>query len=260
MKDYYSLLRVSSTASDAEIKQAFRRMAILLHPDKNPHPDAPLAFQEINEAYEVLGDVMKRTLYDQIMANEVSQSEIIVSPQTHRDPAYRRKKAGYKSAPSEPTAGYVLMMKLMPYTNWVSATALVISFFVWMDYALPRNVSDEVIVEWHRRLSHHIMITDKGHTFDLLYPQNLKFLREPELNIYTSKMFSFLDRIETKTSKHELRNLPSVFRNFMFGPVILLGLGLISQWLPKGEAKFSLAIATFIFILLNVMFILQSVW
>jgi len=259
MKDYYALLRISRTASDAEIKQAFRRLAILLHPDKNPHPDAPVAFQEINEAYEVLGDVIKRALYDQMLGNEISNQEEPTF--RHRDPAYqRRRQAGYKPAPREPTAGELLMMKLMPYTNWLSGAALVISFFVWLDYALPRNVSQEVIVEWHRTMSHHEMITDKGHSFDLPYPVNLKFLKEPELKIYTSKIFSFVDKIETKSGSHSLRNLPSVFRNFIFGPIILLVLGLIGSATPKGDTKFNLAIATSIFLLLNAVFILKSVW
>jgi len=259
MKDYYALLKVSRTASDAEIKQAFRRLAILLHPDKNPHPDAPIAFQEVNEAYEVLGDIVKRTLYDQMLGHEISdQAEPTFR---HRDPAYqRRRQAGYKPAPREPTAGEIVMMKLMPYTNWISGIALAISFFVWLDYALPRNVSDEVIVEWHRTLSHHIMITDKGHSFSLLFPQNLKFLKEPELKIYTSKIFSFLDRIETKSGSNTLKNLPSVFRNFIFGPIILVVLGLIGASMPKGDTKFNFAIATSIFLLLNAVFIVKSVW
>ena len=258
MKDYYALLRVSRTASDVEIKQAFRRLAILLHPDKNPHPDAPLAFQEVNEAYEVLGDAIKRALYDQMLHGE--EREVIVPTFRHRDPAYQKsRRAGYKPAQRGPSAGYWVMMKLMPYTNWVSGTALLISFFIWLDYALPRSESEEVVVEWHRR--HDIeMITDKGHTFHVLYPQNLKFLREPELKVYTSRLFSFLDRIETKSGKHQLSNLPSVFRNFMFGPIILLGLGLAGSALPKGEAKFSLAVATSIFLLLNTVFIVRSVW
>jgi DnaJ domain len=258
MTDYYSLLRISRAASDGEIKQAFRRLAILLHPDKNPHPDAPIAFQEINEAYEVLGDPIKRVLYDQMLDNE--PKEEVAPIIRHRDPAYGRSRAaGYKPAPSKPSAGYLVMMKLMPYTNWVSAAGLIISFFIWLDYAIPRKQSEEQIVEWHR--SHDIvMITDKGHSFHLLYPENLKFLREPELTIHTSRIFSFIDTIETKSGSHRLRNLPSVFRNFMFAPIVLLALAAVGQLLPKGEAKFNLAIAISIIMLLNFIFISLSVW
>lgn len=258
MKDYYALLRVSRMASEAEIKQAFRRLAILLHPDKNPHLDAPFVFQEINEAYEVLGDPIKRVLYDQMLANEL---KVEVAPVIqHRDPAYRRSKAqGYKPPLHEPSAGYVIMMKLMPYTNWVTGLGLVISFFIGLDYALPRKKSDELLVEWHRRDGIE-MITDKGHVFHLLYPQNLKFLREPELKIHTSFIFSFIDKIETRSGSHQISNLPSVFRNLMFGPIVLLGLSLAGQWTPKGESKFSLAIATVILLLLNMAFIAKSIW
>ncbi len=258
MKDYYALLRISRSATDAEVKQAYRRLAILLHPDKNPHPDAPIAFQEINEAYEVLGDTIKRALYDQMLPRE----EQIVDPTfRHRDPAYQRSRQyGYRPAPREPSAGELLMAKLMPYTNWVSGAALVISFFVWLDYALPRVERDEVVVEWHRRLHDHELITDKGHSFHLLYPQNLPFLREPELTIHTSQLFSFLDRIETRSGQHSITNLPSVFRNFMFGPIILLALAVIGGLLPKGDSKFNLAIAVCIFLILNAVFVAMSVW
>jgi curved DNA-binding protein CbpA len=258
MKDYYALLRVSRTASDSEIKQAFRRMAILLHPDKNPHPDAPLGFQEVNEAYEVLGDPVKRFLYDQMLKND--SEEAITNIFQHRDPAYqKRKQPGYKPAVREPSEGTLMMMKLMPYTNWVSWAGLVISFFVWLDFALPRKQLDEVVVEWHRRNDIE-MITDKGHTFHLLYPENLRFLREPEIRVHTSAMFSFLDKIETKSGSHTLRNLPSVFRNFMFGPIALVVLALACGVLPKGDNKFNFAIATSLFLLLNMVFIIKSVW
>ena len=254
------MLRVSRAASEAEIKQAFRRMAILLHPDKNPHPDAPEAFQEINEAYEVLGDPIKRTLYDQMLLNEEREEREETVVFHHRDPAYRRRKSpSAKPVHREPSAGYVMMMQLMPYTNWVFIFALIISFFVWLDYFLPRKQTEEEIVDWHRRNDIEL-ITDKGHTFHVLYPQNLNFMREPELTVHTSRLFSFLDRIETRSGKYVLTNLPSVFQNFMFGPIILVFLASMGQALPKGEAKFSISLATVIFLMLNIVFILISIW
>jgi len=69
-KDYYSTLGVSKTATDKEIKQAFRKLARKYHPDVNPGDKAAEAkFKEVNEANEVLGDPEKRKKYDELGAN-----------------------------------------------------------------------------------------------------------------------------------------------------------------------------------------------
>lgn len=63
---FYEILKVEKTASDGEIKKAYRKLAIKLHPDKNPHPKASEAFKIINRAFEVLSDSNKRSIYDRI--------------------------------------------------------------------------------------------------------------------------------------------------------------------------------------------------
>jgi len=66
-KDYYGILGVPRNASDAEIKKAYRKLAMQYHPDRNPGKEkwANEKFKEINEAYGVLGDPQKRRQYDQ---------------------------------------------------------------------------------------------------------------------------------------------------------------------------------------------------
>jgi curved DNA-binding protein len=69
-KDYYATLGVAKTASEKEIKQAFRKLARKFHPDVNPGDKAAEArFKEINEAHEVLSDPEKRRKYDELGAN-----------------------------------------------------------------------------------------------------------------------------------------------------------------------------------------------
>src|SRR5580658_1847361 len=65
-QDFYKLLEVARTATEAEIKKAYRRLAMKFHPDRNPDdPEAEHKFKEAKEAYEVLTDPHKRAVYDQ---------------------------------------------------------------------------------------------------------------------------------------------------------------------------------------------------
>ena len=75
-EDFYKTLDISKNASDAEIKKSYRRMAMKFHPDRNTEsPEkAEKKFKEIKEAYEVLSDSKKRSVYDQFGHAGVEQT------------------------------------------------------------------------------------------------------------------------------------------------------------------------------------------
>src|SRR6516162_5727621 len=65
-RDYYKVLDVPRNATEAEIKKAYRRLAMKYHPDRNPNDrEAEERFKEAKEAYEVLSEANKRAVYDQ---------------------------------------------------------------------------------------------------------------------------------------------------------------------------------------------------
>ncbi|MDX1316395.1 MAG: DnaJ domain-containing protein, partial [Xanthomarina gelatinilytica] len=65
-RDYYEILGIDKNASAAEIKKAYRKMALKYHPDKNPNDkEAETKFKEAAEAYEVLSNADKKARYDQ---------------------------------------------------------------------------------------------------------------------------------------------------------------------------------------------------
>ena len=69
-KDYYETLNLSKSASESEIKKAYRKLAIKYHPDKNPgNKEAEQNFKEAAEAYEILSDEQKKEEYDMMRNN-----------------------------------------------------------------------------------------------------------------------------------------------------------------------------------------------
>ena len=78
---YYDLLGVATDATSLEIKKAYRKAAIRLHPDKNPDdPQAAAKFQEVGEAYQVLSDDNLRSKYDKHGKQESIPSEGFEDP------------------------------------------------------------------------------------------------------------------------------------------------------------------------------------
>jgi len=63
--DYYDILGVPKTATAAQIKSSYRKLALQWHPDRNKSQEAEAKFKEINEAYQILSDTKKRQTYDQ---------------------------------------------------------------------------------------------------------------------------------------------------------------------------------------------------
>jgi len=81
-KDYYTILGCSKTATDPELKKAYRKLALALHPDKNCAPGANEAFKAVGNAYAVLSNSEKRARYDKYGLEEDS-------PSSHRGHRHR---------------------------------------------------------------------------------------------------------------------------------------------------------------------------
>lgn len=93
MADLYKLLGINRTATQSEIKSAYRRLARKYHPDVNPDPSAARKFARLTEAYHVLSDPQRRALYD---LNGTTQ---IKGPSSQRSANYARavRKAYYQA-------------------------------------------------------------------------------------------------------------------------------------------------------------------
>lgn len=100
LPDLYAILEVSPTASTAEIRKAFKRLALRWHPDKNPNnAEAEENFKAVNQAYQTLSNAEMRERYDHLRAQQHSQETAPEDiPQEPQDPAYFRRRAKVEPA------------------------------------------------------------------------------------------------------------------------------------------------------------------
>ena len=85
MADYYSILGLTKNATDIEIKAAFRKLAKIYHPDKNPDPNARVLFEHILKAYDTLINPYSRRRYDDLGITKSSQQKQTTRPSNQRN-------------------------------------------------------------------------------------------------------------------------------------------------------------------------------
>lgn len=151
VKDYYAMLGVSRHASEDQIKKAYRMLAFRYHPDKNPGEAARVKMQEINEAYDVLGNVNKKHNYDlrydyrksPAFRNRSAQGQQTSSRTSHKTQARtreRRQPAGRPSGKPRPPfrKGQPINYKeLAQKARFISAFFLFYCCLLSLDYFIP---------------------------------------------------------------------------------------------------------------------------
>lgn len=85
-KDYYEILGIEKKASDADIRKAYRKLALQFHPDKNKAPGATDAFQMIGNAFAILSDPAKRKHYDMVGPEDEARGTRTYNRRAYDDP------------------------------------------------------------------------------------------------------------------------------------------------------------------------------
>jgi len=122
-QDYYKLLEVPRDASEADIKKAYRRLAMKHHPDRNPDdPDAEHKFKEAKEAYEVLADARKRAVYDQFGHAGLEGGRRAASAPERRSGTFSgRCSEIFFRRPAQPLPGVPRRRPGVTSSNWISS-------------------------------------------------------------------------------------------------------------------------------------------
>jgi hypothetical protein len=255
--DYYEILGVNSSAHSSDIKRAYRRLAVMYHPDKNPSPDAESMFKQINEAYDVLSDPDKRLAYDSRFDRIL---EVTVEDPTtrHRDPRYRPRAARSAGTSHRPTIRE-MMAHYLKYAAAISIACFSICVVMLIDFLLPTRESRETIVrtEIHQYRGgrtasgppYLVIYTDGGHTIAVPTELNGDFMPGQEVTIHNSYLLSVARRMQEGSTIVPIAR--SIYGNFIFAPVALFvmsGLGVVLR--KNIEYGFNFGVVSFAVLLI----------
>jgi curved DNA-binding protein CbpA len=132
-KTYYDILGLRASATQDEIKRAYRKKAMESHPDVNPTPGAAEVFVRINEAYAILSDSQKRLVYNQKLRDQAARAagnSYAQNTQSARDEAYRQ---WVQQAKAQAAASANMNYQDFKRTRFGKAEA---SVFLYLQFAL----------------------------------------------------------------------------------------------------------------------------
>jgi curved DNA-binding protein CbpA len=255
MEDYYQILGISPRATQLEVKRAFRKLAILYHPDKNKTIDGEEKFKQINQAYEVLSDPAERSQYDLSLFYPGYQQ---TAKSNHRDPAYRRRPAYPQREPAPSVQE--LMAEYLPKFRWACWAGLILCFFVALDYMIPFDTYQEDITEINRMYrtgrgggtiyDHDELITKSGMIINLHDEDAFNFQNARYIIVVQTRLFKKIVTVSTPDRAFKVR-VAAIYAGLLFIPGILFLSSILGVAIRKNvEFPFNLTIVSFVLLII----------
>jgi len=246
-------------ASESEIKQAYRKLALQFHPDRNPSPEAESIFKEINEAYETLSDSIKKSTYDLSLRGISPEPPSYNKP--HRDPRYRPRPPGSFSRKSKRQELIEVMSDYLRYALFISRVTLAFALVLGLDFSLPKNKVERQVLytsyskEVRGRGSLQLNLQD-GEMLSLSRADAIAFKKGSNIFIYRSSLFRIPMTVENEKTSYRAKIPVAIYGNFIFCPLVMLITSLLGSFYWKGvEFRFNLGIVNFLLALLSLLFL-----
>ena len=259
MKNYYFILGLNIYATETEVKQAYRKLALQFHPDKNHSAEAEAIFKEINEAYETLGDSDRKFSYDQLLRGVSPAAPTPSRP--HRDPRYRPRPPGSYSRKSKRQEMLEVMSDYLKYMLLISRLTLVFATVLIADFSLPREKTEREVLftsyrkEYRSGRSMQLNLKD-GVTISLNKKDANKFQQGENILVYRSSIFDVPIEIENERTHFKAKIPVAIYGNFIFCPLIMVITSLLGTFYWKGiEFRFNLGVVNFLLALLTLLFL-----
>jgi len=256
--DYYRILGVDYAATSDEIKHAYRRLAISYHPDKNPAPQAEVLIKQINEAYDVLSDPLKREHYDQHLRNPLVVPDVAHERPRHRDPAYRPSAGKPHRGGGTQTDIRILMGQYLPLARKVILFCFSIGILLLIDFLWPARTMGEKIETGVNRTAYArnsstnwwVIRTDAGHEISMPSEFRPYFLPGAEVTVSSSYFFGIPESISVP--QHAEKIGLSIYGNFIFAPAALLIISGVGMFFRSSvEYGFNFGVVSFMILVLN---------
>lgn len=256
MKDYYYLLGIAKFSDGHEIKKAYRKLAVMYHPDKNPDPKAHEYFAEVTEAYNVLSDPKKKSDYDLQLANPFFETATLKPEPKHRDPAYKKQRPnpGYKSQKQrlfEMMTAYLPMMHKLLY-----AAAVFIAVFL-IDTLLTSSTETVSVIEIRHSSNarNYFAYLSTGDSYKIRSDDAMMIALDTPMQFEKSTLLRIPLSL-TNTVGQTFRFPVTLRGNFIFLPLSLLVVTLAGfAFRKRTETSFNCSVFAAVFLIFNLVFL-----
>lgn len=257
VKDYYSILHVGRGADVKAIRRSYRLLVQKYHPDINPDPQAAELTKEINEAYDVLSDPVKKQDYDFRFVNPHVQTPVTEST-PYRDPRYRRQYRPVKKENHQ----LELIRNYVHLAVKVSWAGCFLCFFLLLDFFLPHRVINDTVQGLYSkgfgRTSSHVVVSASGKEIKIGFEDLHTMERGKPIEITETLITAIAIKIYVPEKSYTITSMATLYRTYIFVPLLLLitsVLGLVIQ--TKVELRFNFGIVSFVLLIFTLILIFK---